>query len=66
MASDLYDAIVNGDAKKARAAAEATLCAGVAPISLISESMAPAMDEVGRLFEAEEISFPNYCWRSAP
>ena len=58
-ASDLYDAILNGDAKKARAATEAELAAGAAPMDLIQQSMVPAMDEVGRLFEAEEYFVPE-------
>jgi 5-methyltetrahydrofolate--homocysteine methyltransferase len=58
-ASDLYDAILNGDAKKARAATEAELTAGAAPMDLIQQSMVPAMDEVGRLFEAEEYFVPE-------
>ena len=41
---ELYDAILNGDAKKAHAATEAALAAGVVPLQLISESMVPAMD----------------------
>ncbi len=57
--SDLYDAIVNGDAKKSRAATEAALAAGAAPMDLIQQSMVPAMDEVGRLFEAEEYFVPE-------
>jgi len=57
--SVLYDAILNGDAKKAYAATQAALAAGVAPLQLISESMVPAMDEVGRLFEAEEYFVPE-------
>ena len=56
---DLYDAIVNGDAKKARAATQAAMDAGTAPMELISASMVPAMDEVGRLFEAEEYFVPE-------
>lgn len=56
---DLYDAILNGDAKKAHAATEAALAAGVAPMDLIQESMVPAMDEVGRLFETEEYFVPE-------
>jgi corrinoid protein of di/trimethylamine methyltransferase len=56
---DLYDAILNGDAKKAYAATEAELAAGVQPMQLIAESMVPAMDEVGRLFEAEEYFVPE-------
>ncbi len=56
---DLYDAVLNGDAKKAHAATEAAIAAGVAPMALIQESMVPAMDEVGRLFECEEYFVPE-------
>ena len=56
---DLYDAILNGDAKKARAATEAALAAGDQPMALIQESMVPAMDAVGRLFECEEYFVPE-------
>jgi 5-methyltetrahydrofolate--homocysteine methyltransferase len=56
---ELYDAILNGDAKKAHAATEAELAAGVEPMQLIAESMVPAMDEVGKLFEAEEYFVPE-------
>ena len=56
---DLYDAILNGDAKKARAATEAAIAAGDLPMALIQESMVPAMDEVGRLFECEEYFVPE-------
>jgi corrinoid protein of di/trimethylamine methyltransferase len=57
--NDLYDAILNGDAKKAHAATEAALASGALPMQLISDSMVPAMDEVGRLFEAEEYFVPE-------
>jgi 5-methyltetrahydrofolate--homocysteine methyltransferase len=56
---DLYDAILNGDAKKAHAATEAALAGGTAPMDLIQGSMVPAMDEVGRLFECEEYFVPE-------
>ena len=56
---DLYDAILNGNAKKAHAATEEALAAGVEPMALIQESMVPAMDEVGRLFECEEYFVPE-------
>jgi len=56
---DLYDAILNGNAKQAHAATEAALAAGVEPMALIQESMVPAMDEVGRLFECEEYFVPE-------
>ena len=57
--NELYDAILNGDAKKAHAATEAALSAGALPMQLIAESMVLAMDEVGRLFEAEEYFVPE-------
>ena len=56
---DLYDAILNGDAKKAHAATETALTAGAEPMQLIADFMVPAMDEVGRLFEAEEYFVPE-------
>jgi len=59
LSNDLYDAILNGDAKKAHAATQAALAAGATPLQLISESMVPAMDEVSRLFEAEEYFVPE-------
>jgi len=57
--NELHDAILNGDAKKAHAVTQAAIEAGIAPMALISESMVPAMDEVGRLFEAEEYFVPE-------
>ncbi|MGO8718635.1 MAG: corrinoid protein [Acidobacteriaceae bacterium] len=56
---ELYEAILNGDAKKAHSATQAALAAGAAPMDLIAGSMVPAMDEVGRLFEAEEYFVPE-------
>lgn len=56
---ELYEAILNGDAKKAHAATKVALSAGALPVQLISESMVPAMDEVGRLFESEEYFVPE-------
>jgi corrinoid protein of di/trimethylamine methyltransferase len=55
----LYDAIVNGKDKQARAATAEALAAGVAPMDLIQQSMVPAMDEVGRLFEAQDYFVPE-------
>ena len=57
--SALYQAIVNGNDKQARAATEEALAAGVAPMELIQQSMVPAMDEVGRLFEAQDYFVPE-------
>ncbi len=56
---ELYDAILNGDAKKAHAATQAALDAGAVPMQLIAESMVPAMDAVGSLFEEEEYFVPE-------
>ena len=56
---ELYDAILNGNAKKAHAVTQEALAAGVEPMALIADSMVPAMDEVGRLFEAEEYFVPE-------
>jgi 5-methyltetrahydrofolate--homocysteine methyltransferase len=56
---ELYDAILNGNAKKAHAATEAALAAGDQPMALIQESMVPAMDAVGHLFECEEYFVPE-------
>jgi len=47
------------DAKKAHAATQAALAEGTEPMQLIAESMVPAMDEVGKLFEAEEYFVPE-------
>jgi corrinoid protein of di/trimethylamine methyltransferase len=55
----IYDAVLDGNAKKAYAATEAALAAGAAPMDIIQESMVPAMDEVGRLFECEEYFVPE-------
>ena len=56
---DLYSAILNGDAPKAFTATEVALAAGTTPMELIADSMVPAMNEVGRLFEAEEYFVPE-------
>lgn len=56
---ELFQAILNGNATQARAVTQAAIDSGAAPMTLISESMVPAMDEVGRLFEAEEYFVPE-------
>lgn len=57
--SDLYDAVLNGDAKAARAAVDEALAAGADPLELVQGKMVPAMDEVGRRFECEEYFVPE-------
>jgi corrinoid protein of di/trimethylamine methyltransferase len=56
---ELYSAILEGNAKRAHAATEAAIESGIEPMDLIAGSMVPAMDEVGRLFEAEEYFVPE-------
>jgi corrinoid protein of di/trimethylamine methyltransferase len=55
----LHDAVLNGDAKTAKAVTEQALAEGVAPIKLVQEYMMPAMAEVGRRFECNEYFVPE-------
>lgn len=55
----LHDAILAGEPATAEAAAQEAIEAGEEPLTLISETMIPAMDEVGKLFEEEEFFVPE-------
>jgi len=55
----LNQAILDGDAKTAASVTKEALEAGVDPVVLIQQHMVPAMDEVGRLYEAEEYFVPE-------
>jgi len=55
----LYDSVVSGDAKATRAITQQALAEGVDPLKLVNEYMVPAMDEVGRRFEANEYFVPE-------
>ena len=55
----LFDVIVEGKAERAHALVEEELKAGADALALISETMIPAMDEVGRLFHEEEFFVPE-------
>jgi methanogenic corrinoid protein MtbC1 len=55
----LYQAIVLGSAKAAREAVRGALASGAHPAVLLDECMIPAMDEVGRRFEADEYGVPE-------
>ncbi|MBM3840150.1 MAG: cobalamin-binding protein [Verrucomicrobia bacterium] len=55
----LYEAILTGQAKEARALTEQALAAGLDPLALVNECMSPAMDEVGRRFECNEYFVPE-------
>jgi 5-methyltetrahydrofolate--homocysteine methyltransferase len=57
--SQLYTAILDGDAKTAAAVTRQALDEGVNPGVLIAQHMIPAMDEVGRRFECEEYFVPE-------
>ena len=55
----LYEAVVSGDAKTTKALTQQALAEGVDPLTLVNEHMVPAMDEVGRRFEANEYFVPE-------
>src|ERR1017187_3148583 len=55
----LHEAILNGNAKAAKATTEAALADGTAPLTLVQEYMMPAMAEVGRRFECNEYFVPE-------
>ena len=57
--SKLYDAILNGDDKLALQLTNDALKDEADPAELINRGMIPAMDEVGRLFEAQEYYIPE-------
>jgi 5-methyltetrahydrofolate--homocysteine methyltransferase len=56
---ELYAAILDGDEKSAVRLIGEALNQGASPAELISRWMIPAMDEVGRLFEAQEFYVPE-------
>jgi 5-methyltetrahydrofolate--homocysteine methyltransferase len=55
----LYDAIVEGNARLALSLVNEEIAAGANPAALIAETMIPAMDTVGKLFEEEEYFVPE-------
>jgi 5-methyltetrahydrofolate--homocysteine methyltransferase len=57
--SKLYDAILNGDEKLALQLTNDALKDAADPAELINQGMIPAMDEVGRLFAAQEFYIPE-------
>ena len=57
--TELYEAILRGDAATAKTEAQACLTAGELPQTIISERMIPAMDEAGRRFEAGTFFVPQ-------
>jgi len=55
----LYDAVLNGDAKTAVAITREAIEEKMDPLELISGTMVPAMDEVGKRYEEEEYFVPE-------
>jgi len=58
-ASELFDAILKGNAKKAEEVTKAALAENVDPSELIQKYMIPAMDEVGKRFECNDYFVPE-------
>ena len=57
--SELYNAILTGNAKKAEEVTKAALAANVNPVELVQKYMIPAMDEVGKRFECNDYFVPE-------
>jgi 5-methyltetrahydrofolate--homocysteine methyltransferase len=57
--NQLYEAILNGDAKTSAAVTREALGTGIEPMELITGYMVPAMDEVGKRFECEDYFVPE-------
>jgi 5-methyltetrahydrofolate--homocysteine methyltransferase len=55
----LYDAILNGNFKAAREVTQQALSEGIDPSALVHDTMIPAMNEVGRRYEANEYFVPE-------
>ena len=57
--SELYNAILTGNAKKAEEVTKNALAAKANPSELVQKYMIPAMDEVGKRFECNEYFVPE-------
>ena len=57
--TELYDAILTGNAKKAEEVTKRALAAKADPTELVRKYMIPAMDEVGKRFECSEYFVPE-------
>ena len=57
--TELYDAILKGDAKSAIRLTRKALDERCDPLGLVTGSMVPAMDEVGRRFARQEFYVPD-------
>jgi 5-methyltetrahydrofolate--homocysteine methyltransferase len=62
MSSDyhqLYESIVSGNAKQAKAITESAIASGADPQMLVNDFMIPAMNFMGKRFEAQECFVPE-------
>jgi corrinoid protein of di/trimethylamine methyltransferase len=57
--TQLYGAVVGGDAKATHALTQQALAEGNDPLILVDQYMVPAMNEVGRRFECNEYFVPE-------
>ena len=57
--NDLYNAIFKGMVPMAKNAVQASLAEGKSPQDIIDESMIPAMEAIGKEFEAGRVFVPN-------
>jgi 5-methyltetrahydrofolate--homocysteine methyltransferase len=55
----LHQAVIEGNWKSAAQVTEAAIAEGVAPLTIVSQYLVPAMDEVGRRFECEDYFVPE-------
>jgi 5-methyltetrahydrofolate--homocysteine methyltransferase len=55
----LHQAVIEGDWRASAAMTRAAIAAGVAPLTIVTGYLVPAMDEVGRRFEREEYFVPE-------
>lgn len=56
---ELYEAVLDGDAQRAKTITEQALANGVGPQVLVTQQMIPAMDEAGRRFECNDYFVPE-------
>lgn len=55
----LFDAVVRGDARTTQSLTQQALAEGTDPLELVNQHLVPAMDEVGRRFEANDYFVPE-------
>jgi corrinoid protein of di/trimethylamine methyltransferase len=55
----LHEAVLQGDWKTAAAVTKDAIADGVAPLTIVTGCLVPAMDEVGRRFDCEEYFVPE-------